>query len=377
MQLPDAKAYEIEFDGDNDPWKPYNWPSWTKYVTASVLIDQNSIDECSRFYTSFIVCCGTFVASFDSALFAAGISQASRDFSVSDEVAILGTSLFVLGFAFGPLIWAPTSELIGRRWPLCVGMLGCSIFTLGSAAAKDVQTLIICRFFAGVFGASPLCIVPAVLADIYTNVHRGAAISIYALTVFGGPFLAPFIGGFITMSQLRWRWTLYLPAIMGFFNVFLLLVWIKETYHPCILADKARYIRQQSGNWGIHARHEKVEVEFHEVARKYFTRPLKMLATEPIVLAISLYMSFIYGLVYALLEAYPYVFQGTYGMNDGVSGLPFLGLLLGLFLALGFILSQQGSYARKLAANNNKPIPEWRLVPPVVGAFVFPVGLFW
>ena len=324
-----------------------------------------------------IVCYGTFVASFDSALFAAGTTQASKEFSISNEVGILGTSLFVLGFASGPLIWAPSSEFIGRRWPLCVGMVGCSIFNIGSAAAKDIQTLIICRFFAGIFGASPLCVVPAVLADIYTNVHRGVAISIYALAVFGGPLLAPVVGGFISISDLGWRWTLYLPAIMGFLDVILLLIWLKETSHEIILTEKAVIIRRETGNWGVHARQEKVEFDFREIARKYFTRPLRMLATEPIVLAVSLYMSFIYGIVYALLEAYPYVFQDIHGMSPGVGGLPFLGLFTGVLLALVFILLEQGSYVKKLAANNNNPIPEWRLLPAMVGAFAFTAGLFW
>lgn len=275
------------------------------------------------------------------------------------------------------MIWAPSSELIGRRWPLCLGMIGCSIFTIGSATAKDIETLVICRFFAGVFGASPLCVVPAVLADIYTNVHGGVAISFYALTVFGGPFIAPFIGGFISMSYLGWRWTLYIPAIMGFLDVALLILWLPETYHPLILVDKAVVIRRETGNWAVHARQEKLEVDLRDVVRKYFMRPLKLLATEPIVLAVSMYMSFIYALVYGLLEAYPYVFQDIYGMSIGVGGLPFLGLLTGVVLALAFILSQQGSYVKKLAANNNKPIPEWRLLPAIVGAFAFTAGLFW
>ena len=265
---------------------------------------------------------------------------------------------------------------MGRRWPLCIGMLGCSIFSIGSATAKDIQTLIICRFFAGVFGASPLCVVPAVLADLYTNVYRGVAISIYALTVFGGPLLAPFIGGFLTIT-IGWRWTLYLTAIMGFFDVVLLLIWLDETYHAVILVGKAKTIRGQTQNWGIHAEHEKIELDFREIAHKYFTRPLQMLITEPIVLSVTLYMSFIYGIVYALLEAYPYVFEEIYGMNIGVGTLPFLGLFIGIVLALVFILSQQGSYVKKLKQNNDVPVPEWRLFPVLVGAFAFTIGLFW
>lgn len=113
------------------------------------------------------------------------------------------------------------------------------------------------------------------------------------------------------------------------------------------------------------------------MVEKYFTRPLKMLVTEPILLLVSLYMSFIYGLVYCLLEAYPVVFEGVYGMRPGVSGLPFLALFVGVVLALGLVLSQHANYVRKLEENKGVPVPEWRLAPTLVGAPVFAIGLFW
>lgn len=275
------------------------------------------------------------------------------------------------------MIWAPGSELIGRRWPLTIGMLGSSIFTIGSATAKDVQTLIICRFFAGVFGASPLCIVPAVLADMYNSTYRGMAISIYALTVFGGPFTAPFIGEFISASELGWRWTLFLPAILGFSDVVLLSLTLRETYAPFILMTKAIQLRKQTGNWAIHAEHEKIEFDLPNIVRKYFTRPLRMLMTEPTVFFVSIYMSLIYGLVYGMLEAYPYIYQRVYGMDPAVGSLPFLGLMTGVCLALAFILSRQHAYTRQLFANSGKTVPEWRLPPAILGAFVFTGGLFW
>jgi DHA1 family multidrug resistance protein-like MFS transporter len=345
------------------------------YFSASAV--RNGLTTVSRLYISIAACCGTFVASFNSAIFAAAAAEASNEFTVGREVTALGTSLFVLGFASGPLIWAPGSELIGRRWPLCIGILGSSIFTIACATSKDIQTLIICRFFAGLFGASPLCVVPAVLSDLYNSTYRGIAISVYALTVFGGPFLAPFIGEFIASSYLGWRWTLYLPAILGFTDFCLLLFFLRETFAPFILVEKAIQLRRQTGNWAIHAEQERLELDIDAVIRNYLTRPLRMLATEPIVLLVSMYMSFIYGLVYALLGAYPYVFTHVYGMPAGMSALPFLGLFLGVVLALFFILCQHGSYTRKLEANNGKVVPEWRLGPAILGAVVFTIGLFW
>ncbi|KAL2832499.1 bicyclomycin resistance protein [Aspergillus cavernicola] len=357
--LPDSNDYVVEFNGPNDPTHPLNWRFPVKL------------------YTSLIVCFGTLTASFASAIFAPGTTAASKAFGVSSEVGRLGTTLYVLGFAFGPLVWAPASELVGRRWPLTIGMLGGAIFTVASAVAKDTQTLIICRFFAGVFGASQLSVVPAVLSDIYNNMHRGVAMALYSLTVFVGPFSAPFIGGFVATSSLGWRWTLYIPAVMGFASGALFLIFLKESYAPVLLVSKAADLRKQTGNWGIHAKQDELEVDFGQLWRKYFTRPLAMLVTEPIILLISLYMSFIYGIVYALLEAYPYVFETVYGMAPGIAGLAFIGLIIGQILACGFILSQQAVYAKKLADNHNVPIPEWRLFPATVGAPVFTIGIFW
>lgn len=275
------------------------------------------------------------------------------------------------------MIWAPLSELRGRKWPLTIAMLLGGIFTIASAVAKDIQTLIICRFFAGVCGASQFTVVPGVLADIFDNTYRGVAISIYALTVFGGPFTAPFTGGFIANSYLGWRWTLYIPAFLSFTNGAISLFYLRESYAPCLLIGKAASLRRRTGNWGIHARVERVEIDPKAMIEKYFTRPLRMLLTEPILLLVSLYMSFIYGLVYCLLEAYPVVFEGVYGMKPGISGLPFIGPFIGVCLAISFILTQHASYVRQLEENKGVPIPEWRLKPTLIGAPIFTIGIFW
>jgi MFS transporter, DHA1 family, multidrug resistance protein len=268
------------------------------------------------------------------------------------------------------------SELQGRKWPLTISLLFGGILTIASAVGKDIQTLIICRFFAGVCGAGELTVVPGVLADLFDNTYRGVAITLYSLTVFVGPFIAPMTGGFIVSSSLGWRWTLYIPAVLSLANGGISLLFLPETYAPCILAAKAATIRRETNNWAIHAQHDTVEIDPRELIDKYFTRPLKMLITEPIILLVSLFMSFIYGLVYCLLEAYPYVFEEIYGMPPGISGLPFIGLIFGQVLGCGFILSHHGSYVKKLVENNNVPVPEWRLVPTLLGAPVFAVGIF-
>ncbi|KAI9371379.1 major facilitator superfamily domain-containing protein [Aspergillus egyptiacus] len=357
--LPDVEAYIVEFEGSDDPMHPQNWPMKRRVSLGAIL--------------TF----AALVAAYVSGVFGTASPGVMEEFGFGQEVAALGTTLYVLGFSAGPTIWAPMSELVGRRLPLLIGMLGFDIFVIATATAKNTQTLMLTRFFSGLFAASLIALVPASLSDIFNSSHRGIAIAVYTMSVFLGPYTAPFIGGFTAESYLGWRWTLYVPAIVGFFALALLLIFAQETYAPVILVQKAAIIRRQTRNWGIHARQEELEIEVRELITKNFARPFRILFTEPIAFLITLYMSFIYGLCYAMLQAYPLIFQGVHGMGFGTSGLPFIGLIIGEVAGAAFVLSFYNSYTRKLKANHGVPIPEWRLPPCIAGGAAFAGGLFW
>lgn len=108
----------------------------------------------------------TLVSAFASSIFSAATIPVSHAFHVGTEVGLLGVSLYVLGFATGPILWAPLSELKGRRLPLICAMFGFSVFQIGVAVGKDLQTVLICRFFGGVFGSCPLAVVAAIFSDV-------------------------------------------------------------------------------------------------------------------------------------------------------------------------------------------------------------------
>ena len=139
--------------------------------------------------------------------------------------------------------------------------------------------------------------------------------------------------------------------------------------------DKAKELRRKTKNWAIHASQEEVEVDFRELVVKNIGRPLRMLFTEPIILLITLYMGFLYGFFYLSLTAYTLVFQGVYGMSPGISGLPQIGMIIGILIGLAAIAFMNPGYVRKLDANDNVPVPEWRLVLPMAGGISFAVGM--
>lgn len=80
--------FVVEFQKD-DPYNPMNWSPLRKWLITS------------------IVSTSVFAVTFTSAAYSVSSVQVKKEFNVSSEVFILGTSLFVLGFAIGPAIWAP------------------------------------------------------------------------------------------------------------------------------------------------------------------------------------------------------------------------------------------------------------------------------
>jgi multidrug resistance protein len=317
----------------------------------------------------------TMGSTWASSIYSAGIIQISQDFHVSTEVSTLGLTLLLLGFGVGPLLWAPLSEIYGRKSAVLVPYFIAAVFSFGTATAKDIQTVLITRFFAGFFGSAPVTNTGGVLGDIWPAEQRGVAMVGYAMAVVGGPALGPIAGGAIVQSYLRWRWTEYITGIFMMAMLILDIIMLDESYPPVLLVYKARRLRHETGNWALHAKHEEWDVSARELGNKYLIRPFQMLAT-PICFLVALYASFVYGILYAQLASFPIEFQEVRGWNMVVGALPFLAMLLGIGIgALANVLNQR-YYVKRFHKNKDRPIPEARLPPMMVGSVFFASGLF-
>jgi DHA1 family multidrug resistance protein-like MFS transporter len=89
-------------------------------------------------------------------------------FHVSQTTATLGLSLYVVGYGLGPLIFSPLSEIasIGRT-PIYIGTLFVFvILQIPTIYARNIQTVLALRFFAGFFGSPPLATGGASIQDL-------------------------------------------------------------------------------------------------------------------------------------------------------------------------------------------------------------------
>lgn len=267
----------VEFEGPDDPYRPVNWPTKKKVLTT------------------LLYGLVTMSASWASSSYSAGTQEVAKEFHVGTEVATLGTTLFLFGFGIGPLLWAPLSEVFGRRLAVMCPMFVAICFSFGSATAKDFQTLMLTRFFGAFFASAPVTNTGGVLGDLYTPAYRGIAMAGYAMAVVGGPAIGPIVSAAVVVQPyLGWRWTEYLTGILQSFVLVIAIIFIDESYPPKLLVYKARRLRHESGNWALHAKFEEWDVSLKELSRKFLLRPIQLLCT-PICFLVALYASFCYG----------------------------------------------------------------------------------
>lgn len=121
--------------------------------------------------------------------------------------------------------------------------------------------------------------------------------------------------------------------------------------------------------------------------------PFKLLALEPMCLALCMYSAILLGILYLFFGAFPLIFSRNYGFNQWQVGFSFLGIGVGLVLGVLADLHWRGAWERMIArmtGGNSSPMartpdeggaagapePEIRLVPAIVGAPLASIGLF-
>lgn len=305
-------------------------------------------------------------AGVASAVLSGANASIAEHFHVSHVVAELANGLFVIGFALGPSLFGPLSEVRGRKWPLVLGLFLASCFSIQAATAKNLPTLLIGRFLGGVFGAAPYAIGGGFFHDLYDHDHVQGGVAFFAVATAGGPALGPIIGAGLSVGTGTWRWAEWFLVIFGFATTALIAVGLKETYEPVILSKIAKQRRQEDEKW--YAELDLVTLTPKDVVLRYILRPVRMLFTEPMLLVITIYMSFVYSLLYMLMAALPVIYGEYRGLGTLASCLPLFSVFTGILFGGGFIL---------LDMLLPKTQPEHMFRPMGLGATMLPIGLFW
>ncbi|KAJ0426836.1 major facilitator superfamily domain-containing protein [Aspergillus carlsbadensis] len=389
-KLPSSAAdpdLTVSWAGPEDPANPMNWTMRRKWGIIAMI--------------SFV----TFLTPLASSMFAPGVAEVMQDFNTTSTIlATFVVSVYILGFAFGPLIVAPLSEYYGRMLVYNTCNFLFFVFNVASAVAPNMAALVVFRFLDGVAGVAPTTIGSGNIGDIMPTELRGRAMALWSLGPLFGPVIGPVVGGYLVQGT-SWRWVFWVLAIVvstchstctltalpahpscsftddqytqGGIVMLTFPFLVPETHAPTLLERKAARLRKETGNEGYISQLDD-GIPSSQRFRQALVRPTRMLLFSPIVAAMCIYIAALYGLLYILFTTFAPVFQGQYGFTSGTSGLAFLGSGAGMLVGLLYagILSDR-AIKRKLARGLN-PVPEDRLPLYIVlpGSLSVPAGLF-
>lgn len=168
-QAPDQLT---DWNGKDDPDDPRNF-SFKRKIFSTIAV-------------TFLA----FVSTMTASLYSPGHLDVSVEFGVTDEISILPLSLYNLGMALGPCIGAPMSETFGRKVVFLVTAPIFGLFILGAGLSTNITSLIICRFFAGVFASPAISNASATIVDYTAPRYRANSLSFYYSIPFFGAVLA-------------------------------------------------------------------------------------------------------------------------------------------------------------------------------------------
>ncbi|KAK3386678.1 putative MFS transporter [Podospora didyma] len=355
--------YVVDWDGPNDPANPRNWP--TKIRTAHVVL----------------VSAFSLYSNLAATMFAPGAASLIDEFNITNStLATLTVTIYLLGFSLGPLVLAPLSELYGRLPIYHATNLVYVGFTVGCALSTDITMFLVFRFICGCAASAPMTIGGGTVADLVPEESRGKAMALYGMGPLLGPVIGPIIGGFVTQS-IGWRWTFWLICILSAVVSIIAVIVMRETNAEVLLKKKAAHLRRTTGEPYVAARTEaNHDMTPRQLLARAILRPARMLIFSPIVLLLSVYCAFVFGLIFLLFATFPTVFEETYGFSPGMAGLAYLGLGLGMIVGLVLFgtlsdkMMHRSSDAQEDAAEAK---PERRLPLMMWFSPVIPIGFFW
>ncbi|KAK6836758.1 hypothetical protein PG987_007253 [Apiospora arundinis] len=360
-----SAAPSLDHFAPGDPDNPRNWPSWKKWLMVAII---TPID---------------LSVSWGASGYSPAADSFRQHFGVSETVAVLGLSLYILGLAFGPMSLAPLSEFFGRSVIYKGSYAVFLIFLACTALIQSVPVFMVLRFLSGFFAAVTIANFGGSIADMWQHDETGVAMSIYLWAATCGSPSGYFAMSFVAEYR-GWRevfWAL-LGTCGGLWLIMVLV--LDETRHTTILRKRARAVaikQRKDGNNGVDTDTVIPEAlkprSADELFRVALTRPFRFLFTEAIVSLNALYNGYLYGLSFLFNIAFNLVF-GAEGHGFGKIGVgcAFLGIAIGISVGPFTNIWQEKYYRRQLLLSNGAAVPEARLHLATYAAVMFPLSMF-
>jgi len=147
-------------------------------------------------------------------------SVIAKTFAARESLVQLSLTTYFIGIAFGQLLYGPIIDRYGKKPPLFFGLTLFFFSSLACFFAKNIEQIIIFRFFQAL-GACACTVIPrSIVRDIFAPQESGRVFSHLVLVMGVAPILAPTIGNLLLIN-FGWR---MIFAFLAAFSVFCLIV---------------------------------------------------------------------------------------------------------------------------------------------------------
>lgn len=302
-----------------------------------------------------------------------------RDFNISEEVATLPLTMFVVAYGIGPMILSPITEYyrIGRNPVYVISSFIFVVLQIPTALSTNIASLCILRFLGGFFASPVLATGAASVCDMIHAPYMPVVIGVWAICSLCGPSLGPLIGAVLSVKA-GWRWTFWFMLIVSGFSFGVLGFFLPETYAPTLMYKRAKKLRELTENDAIKSIDELEEKKLskNKIAMAYIWRPIEVSIVEPVVLLINVYLALVYSVLYLWFEAFPIVYREVFGFTIIEEGVCFSSLLVGVILgSFCYVIFIYYKFTLRLLRHENI-YPEVFTPMAIVGGALLPCGLF-
>ncbi|KAK9799143.1 putative Major facilitator superfamily (MFS) profile domain-containing protein [Seiridium cardinale] len=305
----------VTWDGDSDPQHPFNWPQPRKWAMTILLSN------------------GRLVTLMSGAMLAPALHYIAKDLHTTEEETQIFLSIFVLAFAFGPMVLSPLAEVFGRR---PVWLVASCFYILWNTVAGFSRT-------------------PGLMI---------------ASRVLSGPI----IGGAVSQS-IGWRWTFWILSIYDSILVIVGVLVLRETYEPILLDRMAAKLRKDTGKPYFTEADDASHTLGRNLSRS-LTRPLRLLITQPVLQVVAIFLAYNFGILYIVLSTLATLWIDRYGNTESLSGLHYIAIVIGYTIAAqggGLIMDCLWHHLK--TRHGEDTAPEYRVPLMVPGAILIPLGL--
>lgn len=117
----------------------------------------------------------TCTTAYSAGAYTAAIPQMRELWGISEVAALVGVTVFVVGFGIAPMVLAPFSEINGRKPMFTVTGVLFVVFQIICAVTPTFSGMLVARFLVGCTSSTFSTMVGGVVADIYHAEDRNTA----------------------------------------------------------------------------------------------------------------------------------------------------------------------------------------------------------